>query len=215
MENEKRRLILLPLQEVTQQGKPGYRWGDSGHIYSYEAGDEEGRKKAKRASILQGVAIEGGNIDLAKDDLDELKKDLIDNGQEVEIVIKDNSNQCLFGWAYARTTKDGEQLIDHSGEFVKAENFESLELAVYAYNLTSREADTQHDMVAKGYLIESVVFTKEKMKVMGIPEGTVPEAIWMGYWFPDEKVWKQILQMPNPMFSIYGSAKKEIIIEEE
>lgn len=129
-------------------------------------------------------------------------------------MVKDASNQCLFGWAYARTTKDGEQSIDHSGEFVKAEDFESLELAVYGYNLASREADTQHDMIAKGYLIESVVFTKEKIKAMGIPEGIVPEAVWMGYFFPDEDVWKQIIEMPNPMFSIYGSAKKEIVEDE-
>ncbi len=47
----------MPAQRVTKNGKPGYRWGSKGKVYSYTAGDEVGRKKAKAKAIKQGIAI--------------------------------------------------------------------------------------------------------------------------------------------------------------
>jgi len=128
-----------------------------------------------------------------------------------EILIKEDENNLIFGWAYVRETKDGEQVIDHSGEFTKAENFKDMELATYAYNLAYRQADRQHDLVPKGFLIESVVLTKEKMAKMGIPEGIVPEAVWVGFYFPDDNDYAEIKKMAHPMFSMYGSVTKEVV----
>jgi len=130
-----------------------------------------------------------------------------------EILIKEDENNLIFGWAYVRETKDGKQVIDHSGEFTKAENFKDMELATYAYNLAYRQADRQHDLVPKGFLIESVVLTKEKMAKMGIPEGIVPEAVWVGFYFPDDNDYAEIKKMAHPMFSMYGSVTKELVEE--
>jgi hypothetical protein len=47
----------MPVQTCTLDGKPGYRWGDSGKCYTYAAGNEPARKQAKRKAYIQGVAI--------------------------------------------------------------------------------------------------------------------------------------------------------------
>ena len=206
----------MPLQTCELNGDPGYRYGSNGKCYTYKVGDEEGRKQAKRKSIIQGTAIAqntGEKLHLEKADYE----DLLDNETiiklEPETMIKDNKNNCIFGWGYLAIDKDGVQQIDHSGELVKEENFEDLELAVYAYNLAFREADMQHDCIAKGYLVESMVFTKEKMKIMGIPDGILPQAVWLGFHFPNDDDYNEICKLDKPMFSLYGKATKEVIEE--
>lgn len=49
----------MPVRQCSDDGKPGYKWGDSGKCYTYPRGNETARKAAKRRAILQGVAIEG------------------------------------------------------------------------------------------------------------------------------------------------------------
>ena len=155
--------------------------------------------------------LENGTIKLTKEDLEELQKD----SKEIkfEPMIKDDSQHLLFGWAYVAVNKDGEQMIDHSGEFIKEENFEDLENATYLFNIAYRDADIRHDCIAKGQLVESIVMTKEKQKAMGIPEGSVPLGIWMGYFFEKDEDWNEIAKMDSPMYSLYGSAIKEEVEE--
>jgi len=157
--------------------------------------------------------IENGTIKLTKEDLEEITEslDLKPVVEMQDVLIKSDEKNCIFGWAYAREKIDGTQVVDHSGEFVKSENFEDLELATYAYNLAYRQADNQHDCIAKGYLVESMVFSKEKMAKMKIPEGIVPESVWMGFYFPDDADYEAIKKMKHPMFSFYGSVTKEIV----
>lgn len=208
----------MPLMTCKVDDKPGYKYGDSGHCYTYTSDDEAGRKEAKRKAILQGTAIaqsSGEKLQLNKEDLEELCKDFDVKlpTQIDEVLIKNDENNTIFGWAYVRETKKGEQVVDHSGEFCKSENFKDLELAMYAYNLAFRQADIQHDCIPKGYLIESVVLTKEKQKAMGIPEGSVPEATWVGFFFPDDDDYNAIKEMPHPMFSLFGGVTKELVEE--
>jgi len=48
----------VPVQRCQAEGRPGYRWGGpSQTCYTYTAGDEPSRKKAKQKAILQGAAI--------------------------------------------------------------------------------------------------------------------------------------------------------------
>ena len=48
----------MPVQECTLDGKPGFRWGQSGRCYTYTPGDEDSRNEAKRRAHVQGYAIE-------------------------------------------------------------------------------------------------------------------------------------------------------------
>ncbi len=48
----------MPLMRATKNGKPCYKWGDSGKCYPYTAGDEGSRGRAKQKALRQGRAIE-------------------------------------------------------------------------------------------------------------------------------------------------------------
>lgn len=50
----------MPLQECQRDGKPGFKWGESGHCYLIA---EEGSvANAKRKAMKQAVAMGGGNV---------------------------------------------------------------------------------------------------------------------------------------------------------
>jgi hypothetical protein len=49
----------MPVQRCNLGGKIGYKYGEGGKCYTYTAGDEAGRKRAKHKAALQGAAIEG------------------------------------------------------------------------------------------------------------------------------------------------------------
>ena len=58
-----------------------------------------------------------------------------------------------------------------------------------------------------GELVECVVFTKEKMQAMGIPEGVVPEGVWLGFKVSDE-AFAKVKSGDYEMFSIEGTGQR-------
>ena len=50
----------MPVKRTTKDGKPAYKWGDSGKAYTYKAGDKEARERAKRKAQKQGKAAHAG-----------------------------------------------------------------------------------------------------------------------------------------------------------
>lgn len=46
----------MPVQPCNSNGKPGYRFGESGFCYTYTAGNESSEKKAKAKARLQEIA---------------------------------------------------------------------------------------------------------------------------------------------------------------
>ncbi len=71
-----------------------------------------------------------------------------------------------------------------------------------------------HERGGCAVLIESMVFTKEKMSAIGITEGTLPEGWWIGFKVTDPDVWGKVKDGTYPMFSIEGEAVREEITEE-
>lgn len=54
----------MPVQDCESEGRPGYRWGETGACYTYEAGNEAARETARGKAEAQGRAIkarEGGS----------------------------------------------------------------------------------------------------------------------------------------------------------
>ena len=66
-------------------------------------------------------------------------------------------------------------------------------------------------MRKKGKLVESCVFTAEKQKAMGIPEGTLPIGWWIGFKIEDDAAWEKVKNGTYRMFSIEGKATREPI----
>ncbi len=51
----------MPVKRTTKNGKPAYKWGDSGKAYTYTAGDKSSRTRAKNKALKQGRAIKSNS----------------------------------------------------------------------------------------------------------------------------------------------------------
>ena len=106
-----------------------------------------------------------------------------------------DEKRLAFGWASA------EDIIDP----------DTLENAAYEFVRLYREGGEMHERGDCAVLVESVVFTKEKMAAMGIPEGTLPTGWWIGFYITDDEVWEKVKSGEYPMFSIEGTAIPETV----
>jgi hypothetical protein len=65
----------MPVNPCSENGKSGFKWGDSGKCYLYERGDAESMSEAKRKATVQGLAT--GEYDNTKSfDEEELEETL-------------------------------------------------------------------------------------------------------------------------------------------
>lgn len=118
-----------------------------------------------------------------------------------------DDKKLVFGWASISVTADGEQLEDLQHDLI---NPEDLEEAVYEYVLNFRDTGEEHrpQLRKKGKLVESCVFTLEKQKAMGIPEGIIPVGWWIGFKIEDDEAWEKVKNGTYRMFSIEGVAQR-------
>lgn len=47
----------MPVNSCSENGQPGFKWGNSGKCYLYTANDDSSKKAAKRKALAQGLAI--------------------------------------------------------------------------------------------------------------------------------------------------------------
>ena len=52
------------------------------------------------------------------------------------------------------------------------------------------------------------MFTKDKQRAMGLPEGILPEGWWIGFYIEDDDAWERIKNGTYRMFSIEGRAER-------
>lgn len=128
------------------------------------------------------------------------------------IAKADEDQRLVFGWALVSERTDGEMIIDHQGDIVDPEE---LEKGAYEYVLNFRDAGEEHigTLRKKAKMVESCVFTPEKMKALGIPDGTVPVGWWIGFHVDDDDTWEKIKNGTYNMFSIEGKAVREPVNE--
>ena len=128
--------------------------------------------------------------------------------QSFTIFKADEDKRLVFGWASVAITVDGEELEDMQHDMIDPEE---LEEAAYEYVLNFRDTGEEHlpGYRKKGRLVESCVFTPDKQKAMGIPEGILPVAWWIGFKIDDDDAWRRIKDGTYRMFSIEGKAQRE------
>lgn len=126
---------------------------------------------------------------------------------EGEIIKTDPSKQLVFGWAYVMQTKEGGQVIDKSGDFI--DDIDELEKAAYGFVLESRQSDADHTNVSGGTMVESMIFTPEKIAKMGLPEGSVPLGWWVGFKIEDKDTWGRVERGELTKFSIHGKGVRQ------
>lgn len=122
----------------------------------------------------------------------------------------DDDKMLVFGWANVAKRADGSVVEDLQGDTISPDE---LEKAAYQHVLEFRSTGEKHDpaLRSKGRLVESCVFTKDKQQAMGIPEGVLPIAWWVGYKIDDPETWRKIKSGDYKMFSIEGKGKRETI----
>mgnify|MGYP004649254357 FL=1 len=114
--------------------------------------------------------------------------------------------QLVFGWANVSVQEDGTTPMDWQGDMIETSVLES---AAYNFVLEHGLANQEHEYGTEcGWLVESMMFTKDKMAAMGIPEGTIPEGWFVGFYIPDPVVYQKVLDGEYNMFSIEGRARR-------
>ncbi len=68
----------MPVQPCQSDGKPGYKWGESGACYTYTAGDDASMGRARSAAERQGRAARAGGYEGMRKQEDWLGKPLYD-----------------------------------------------------------------------------------------------------------------------------------------
>lgn len=131
----------------------------------------------------------------------------------------DEDKQVAFGWASIADI-DGKPVVDRQNDVIKIDD---LEEAAYSYVLKSRVGGEMHrreislgQSVGKrgtkprhvATLIESMVFTPEKIEKMGLPPGSVPNGWWIGFKVHDEGVWEKVKKGDYAAFSIHGKGRR-------
>lgn len=162
------------------------------------------------------IIDEGNNrftVDLySKEKHGKIKK--TDDTQQFHIMKTDDEKRLIFGWASVAIKIDGEQVVDHQKDMIDPED---LEEAVYEYVLNFRDGGEEHiaTLRKKARMVESCMFTKEKMQAMGIPEGIVPEGWWIGFYVDDDDAWEKVKSGIYQMFSIEGKGVREEVEDDE
>lgn len=139
-------------------------------------------------------------FDLDNADTSPQNKREVDKQFKVQITKFDQDKRQVFGWASV-CTKNGEYICDKQDDIIPVE---SLEEAVYDYILSSRDGADMHTVKGASRCIESMVFTKEKQKALGIDLGQ--EGWWVGYLVDSPDLWSAVKRGERPEFSIGGAA---------
>lgn len=157
--------------------------------------------------------ILGLNKPIAKTQRKEIEKELEKAMLKGRFRIQksEDEKRLAFGWASIAVDETGEQLIDWQKDMVDPEE---LEAAAYRFVRLYREGGEMHERGGCATLVESVVFTAEKMQAMGIPEGILPVGWWIGFYVSDDDVWEKVKSGEYPMFSIEGAARR-VEVEEK
>ena len=122
-----------------------------------------------------------------------------------------DEHRQVFGFASIALNVNGHLVEDLQDDMIEPDD---LEKAAYDFVLDFRETGEMHRGAAKGKLIDSMVFTPEKMraieKALGKPEGSldIPTRWWVGFQV-DPHTFEKVKRGEYKMFSIQGSVQRE------
>ena len=122
-----------------------------------------------------------------------------------ELFKAKESEQLVSGWANVSVNADGSIPLDWQGDVIAPD---TLEKAAIGFMLTYRDSGVMHEGGSVGTVVESIVFTKEKQKAIGIPEGTVPQGWFITVKVHDTEVFHKVVDGTYKMFSIQGTCRR-------
>jgi Putative phage serine protease XkdF len=128
-----------------------------------------------------------------------------------KIAKVDAAQGLVYGWASV-VDDHGAPLEDLQGDVIEPAELEG---AMVDFMQHHRAAGEMHKGADKGTVIESVVFTPEKMRAMGFPDaliGEIPTGAWIGVQLdPRSTTFAKVQSGELAMFSIQGHAAREAL----
>lgn len=132
----------------------------------------------------------------------------------------DVDKRQVFGWASV-TEMDGKPVVDLQGDYIHPTDMEN---AAYDYVMKSRIGGDMHSRTDEhGHiikadkplhvsdLIESMVFTPEKIAKLGLAPGSLPTGWWCGFKVHDDRTWAEVKKGNRRGFSIHGAGVRKTI----
>lgn len=124
----------------------------------------------------------------------------------ISFEIKKAADQGLVsGWANVAINKDGSIPLDWQDDIIRPE---VLEKAAVQFMMDYQDSGEMHKGNPTGVVVESIVFTKEKQELLGIPFGHIPEGWFITVKVTDAAVFERVKDGTYKMFSIQGNAKR-------
>lgn len=136
-----------------------------------------------------------GDIEILDEDVE--KKDLT----KFQVVkISGDEQRLVYGW-FSVVEKNGEPVVDTQDHIISPD---VLQKAVHAFIGQSRVGKVMHEGSPVSALVDSMVFTKDVQKALGIDLGVVG---WFGaFKVLDDAAWAAVKKGDLPAFSIAGFA---------
>lgn len=140
--------------------------------------------------------------------------------EQLKVTKVDKENRMVFG--FFSINKIGDDLLeDRQSDLIETHE---LEKAAYDFVLNARIAGEGHIRKGVGNLVESMMFTYEKQEAIkktltdlgieGVQFDLGIEGWWGGFQITDEVVLDKIEKGEYPMFSVGGSAKQRVEVED-
>jgi hypothetical protein len=165
-----------------------------------------GSNKRKMATIGGTGALAYGGMNKRDEDED------IDVVWSGEFSKFDEDKRLVFGWASV-VEVNGVPVVDKQGDYIHPDDLEN---ASYQYVIKSRVGGDMHARDGEiplkvSDLVESMVFTPEKIAKMGLPEQVkerIPTGWWVGFKVHSDKHWDMVKKRARTGFSIHGRGKR-------
>lgn len=136
--------------------------------------------------------------------------------ESFKILKLDEVEHLVFGFANVSIAKGGKLITDLQGDRIAPSE---LEKGAYEYVLTARTVDEMHEGEIVGHLVESMVFTPEKLQALAtnpatgeidqaafeIMKSLIPTRWWVGFKV-SPSAFAKVKSGDYPMFSIAGEA---------
>lgn len=126
-----------------------------------------------------------------------------------KITKRDDDRFLVFGYASVADV-DGNAVVDSQGDTI---SIEELEKAAYDFVRFSGTGGEMHERIGVADLIESIVFTPDKLETLGLAKDALPHSWFVGFKVTDAEVWQKIKNGDYSMFSIGGHAVRSEVNE--
>ena len=125
----------------------------------------------------------------------------------------DEAERLVFGYANVSVAKDGGEVVDLHGDIIEPS---VLEKAAYEFVLKFRDTGEMHDQGSVqgtvGKLVESMVFTPEKLEAIGLAKDAIACRWWVGFKLSPD-AFAKVASGEYRMFSIQGKAEREEVTD--